>query len=391
METVILGAGAVGTVIAGQLARSKDVERIVVADVDPKKTAALKEKVRGTKIVAKRADARKVQDLVRVFKGSDMVVNATIPNFNLVVMEACLRAKCHYMDMSTGGPKEATDTPELREQMAFDGRFKKAGLTAMLSMGVDPGASNIFARYLANRMERVDDVLIRDGDNSSVEGYSFAALFSPSTLIEECLLPPLVYRNGKFQRVQPLTGKEIYEFPQPIGQLVTFLVDHEEVETLPLNIKGVKNCDFRYALGEQFVEGLKLLDSIGLTKTRPIRVGKTMVVPKDVLVTLLPDPKDLGPRVRGHTCVGTEVSGVMDGRPKRLYMYTIASHEECYEKYKVTGTSFQTGVPPAIGVEMMARGEITRKGTFTPEFLDPEPWPEELRKHGMPVEIRDMT
>lgn len=391
MRVLVLGAGAVGTVIADQLSRSKEVERIVVADIDPRKTRALKKKIGGTKVVVRKADASKLSDLVRVFKGNDMVVNATVPKYNLIVMEACLKAKCHYMDLSTGGPKEVTDTPELSEQMAYDERFRNAGLTAMLSMGVDPGTSNIFARYLANRMERVDEVLIRDGDNSTVDGVSFAALFSPATLIEECLLPPTVYRDGRFERTEPLSSREIYVFPQPIGPLTTFLVDHEEVETIPLNIKGIKRCDFRYALSEQFVETLKTLRSLGLTKDQPIRVGRFKVSPKDVLVSLLPDPKDLGPKVKGYTCVGTEVAGVQNGMPKRLYMYTMASHQECYEKYGVTGTAFQTGVPPAIGVEMLARGEITRKGTFTPELLDPEPWPEELRRHGMPVEIMDLT
>ena len=377
--------------VARQLAQSRHIDRIVAADIRPDKTTALVRRVRSKKVVSRRADARNVKDLVSAFRDVDMVVNATIPLLNIGVMKAALKAKVHYMDLATGGPKEATDAPELREQQAFDGAFRKAGLTALLSMGVDPGCSNIFARHLADRLDRVDELLVRDGDNSTVEGYSFAPLFSPDTLLEECLLPPLVYRSSRFERLEPLSGGEVYDFPDPVGPLPAYYVDHEEVETLPVNIKGLKRCDFKYALGEGFVQTLRALHEIGLLGTKPVRVGETNVVPKDLLVALLPDPAKLGPKVRGHSCVGVEASGREAGRGVRRYMYTLASHRECFEKHGVTATAFQTGVPPAIGVEMIARGEVTRTGTFTPELLDPEPWPEELAKHGMAVKVAELT
>ncbi len=363
----------------------------MAADIRPEKTAALIKRAHSKKVVPRRADAKNIKDLVGAFRDVDIVVNATIPLLNINVMKAALKADVHYMDLATGGPKEATDAPELREQQALDGAFKKAGLTALLSMGVDPGCSNIFARHLADRLDRVDELLVRDGDNSTVEGYSFAPLFSPDTLLEECLLPPLVYRSGRFERLEHLSGGEVYEFPDPVGPLPAYYVDHEEVETLPVNIKGLRKCDFKYALGENFVQTLRTLHEIGILGTKPVRVGGVRVVPKDVLVALLPDPAKLGPKVRGHSCVGVEARGREAGRRVRRYMYTVASHRDCYEKHGVTATAYQTGVPPAIGVEMIARGDITRTGTFTPELLDPEPWPEELARRGMAVKVADLA
>ena len=377
--------------VARQLAQSRHIDRVVAADIRHEKTMALVKRVRSKKVVPRRADARSVKDLVNAFGDVDMVVNATIPLLNIGVMKAALKSNIHYMDLATGGPKEATAAPELREQQAFDGAFRRAGLTALLSMGVDPGCSNIFARHLADRLDRVDELLVRDGDNSTVEGYSFAPLFSPDTLLEECLLPPLVFRGGVFERLEPLSGGDVYDFPDPVGPLPAYYVDHEEVETLPVNIKGLKKCDFKYALGESFVRTLRALHDIGLLGTEPVRVGRSKIVPKDLLVALLPDPAKLGPKVRGHSCVGVEASGREAGRKVRRYMYTLASHRECFEKHGVTATAFQTGVPPAIGVEMTARGNIKRTGTFTPELLDPEPWPRELARHGMAVKVAELT
>ncbi len=388
-DVMILGSGAVGTVIADQLSRSKHVDRVVAVDTDPAKTGALARKVRSRKVVRRRADARDVTGLAEAMGDVGMVVNATVPMFNLMVMRAALKAKVHYMDLATGGPKGSTEAPELAEQMALGARFGRAHLTALLSMGVDPGCSNIFARHLADRLDRVDELLVRDGDDSTVEGYSFAPLFSPDTLLEECLLPPLVYRNRRFERLAPLSGGEPYDFPRPVGRLPAYYVDHEEVETLPLNIKGLKRCDFKYALGEGFVRTLKALHEIGMTGTRPVRVGGSLVVPKELLVALLPDPATLGPRVRGHSCVGVEASGLEAGRRVRRYMYTLSSHGECFEEHGVTATAFQTGVPPAIAVEMIARGDIARTGAFTPELLDPTPWPAELARHGMAVKVAE--
>lgn len=388
---IILGAGAVGTVVAGQLAQSKHVDRVVAADISSEKTEALQRRVRSKKVETRTADARNVNGLANAFRDVDMVVNATVPMFNIHVMKAALKARVHYMDMSTGGPKEFSDVPELAEQLSYDGAFRKAGLTALLTMGVDPGCSNIFGKYLADGMDRVDELLVRDGDTSTVEGHSFAALFSPESLIEECLLPPLVLRDGKFKRLEPLSECQMYDFPKPVGPQMAYYVDHEEVETLPVNVKGLKRCDFMYALGESFVQTLKALRDVGVTGTEPVKVGKTKVVPRDLLISLLPDPAKLAPKVKGHSCVGVEASGLEGRRKVRRYMYTPASHSECYEKYGVTATSFQTGVPPAIGVEMMARGEITRKGAFTPESLDPEPWPKELARKGMPVKVKELS
>lgn len=390
-DVVILGAGAVGTVVAGQLAQSKHVDRVVAADINSEKTEALSKRVRSKKVVSKAADARSVRNLVRVFRDVDMVVNATVPLFNLNVMKAAAAAKVHYLDMSTGGPKEFSDVPELAEQLALSGTFEKAGLTALLSMGVDPGTSNIFARHLADGMDRVDELLVRDGDNSTVEGHSFAALFSPESLIEECLLPPLIFRDGRFKRLPPLGDGQMYDFPAPIGPQMAYYVDHEEVETFPVNFKGIKKCDFKYALGEGFVQTLKALRDIGITGTKAVKVRGTEVVPRDLLISLLPDPASLGPKVKGHSCVGVEAAGFEGRKRVRRFMYTSASHSECYEKHRVTATAFQTGVPPAIAVEMMARGEITRRGAFTPEMLDPEPWPKELARRGMPVKVLDLS
>lgn len=388
-DVLILGAGGVGTVIARELARSPTVGRLAVGDVDYDRARQVATGL-GDRATAVRVNAADRQQVREAMSGLDLVVNAAIPRFNLVVMEACLEAGCHYLDMASDGPVNLPGRVTIWQQLEYDGRFREAGLTAILCLGVDPGATGLFARWAADRMDTVEAIMIRDGDRSVAEGYRLAIYFSPDTSIEECLQPSYIYRDGEYVLGEPLeTGVETFDFPPPVGPLVVRSVPHEDVGTLPLHIgKGLRYVDFKYALDPGYVEVLKVLRMLGLHSKDPIRVGDALVAPRDVVTALLPKPAELGGRIKGHMCVGTLVRGTENGLPAEYFLYNLLDHEEVFRQHGVNATVWQTAIPAVVGVELMAEGHITRRGVLVPEQLDPEPFFPRLKARGWHVWVQ---
>lgn len=391
MKLLIIGMGGVGSVIAKTIARNNRFEEVVCADmrepqVNRVLSAIAKDNFKGLEL-----DAGNLENMRKAVARADIVINATVPRFNLQIMEACLAGGTHYIDMASDGPVVLPGRVDIYQQLAFDQRFKDAGLLAICGIGMDPGCSNIFARYLADQMDSVDEILIRDGDNSVVEGYRFALLFSPDTNIEECLQPHYYYENGEFKQGQPLvTGVGSFVFPKPLGKLKVYSISHEEVGTIPRYIfKGLKKCNFGYALPDQFVEVLKVLELLGLDGVEPIDVKGVKVKPRDVVTALLPDPADLAGKISGIACVGTLVKGIKDGKKVAKYMYNMVSHEEAYEQMQEQATSYQTGIPPALAAELLLEGVIKDTGAVPPEALDPKPFVERLPLYGLSIEIED--
>lgn len=404
MKVMVLGAGAIGSLTATLLARSKHVDELVVASRRLPQVRALVKKINKKHVKAKQLDCDKVGDMTKAFKGFDMVVNLVLPRFNLKIMDACLKAGVHYLDTATDlalATEKKGDrierTPE-QIQLDRDETWKDHDLTALLGWGCDPGLSNIFARLGADRLDRVDSIYVRDGDNSTIEGYDFATLWSADTLIEEVQMDALAFYDGKFVRVGTAEGAEVFNFPPPVGPQTVYNVDHEETNTLPLFIgKGLRNQDFKLSLPKEFAEFVRLAKKWGLTKADPIEVRskfrntKVKVAPRDVLTALLPQPVEMAANVRGATCVGSVVKGIKNGEPAGWFIYTLMDHQYCYQKYGYNAVSYTTGAPPVVGLEMFARHEITRRGVFPPEVLDPAPIIKHLPDWDIPYGERPET
>ncbi|HSW35157.1 MAG TPA: saccharopine dehydrogenase C-terminal domain-containing protein [Candidatus Limnocylindrales bacterium] len=390
MKALILGLGGVGTVIAKTLSRSKKFEHVVLSDINEKYIRELAKEL-GPVFSAKVIDANNVNHLAQAFKDVDLVINAVVPEFNYNVLDAAVAAKIHYLDLASHGPVRLPNRITIQEEIEkYDQKFRDIDRSAFLCSGIDPGATNIFARYLADQMDEVDDVLVRDADLSTVEGFELVIGFSPDTAIEECLQPYLNYENGTFVQGEALTWSEEFAFPAPIGKLKVYSVSHEEAGTIPLYLgKPIKNCNFGYALPESFVNMLKVLRMVGLNSTNPIEVKGVKVIPRDVVTTLLPNPLELGGKMKGYLCVGTLVRGTKNGKKIAKFMYSMETHENAYKQMGVAGVSFQTGVPAAVIADLFADGLITRRGAFPAEVIDPIPFVERLPHYGLHINIED--
>ncbi|MBU4532678.1 MAG: saccharopine dehydrogenase C-terminal domain-containing protein [Eubacteriales bacterium] len=392
MNLLILGMGGVGSVIAKTLAKNNKFDTVICADVNEEQVNKVVQAIGRDNFRARVVNAADFDSVREAARDVDLVINAVIPRFNLIIMEACLAAGSHYIDMASDGPVILPGRVDIFQQLALHDRFREAGLLALCCMGVDPGVTQIFARYLADEMDTVEEILVRDADVSEVEGYDFALYFSPDTAIEECLQPPLFYENGEFKLGDALeSGVEYFDFPEPIGRRKVYAVAHEEVGTIPRNITGLKKCDFKYALSDQFVEVLKVLRLIGLDSSEPIEVKGVRVRPRDVVTSLLPNPVDLAGKVKGLACVGTLVRGTKDGRMVEKFMYTSTSHEDAYQAMQEQAVSYQTGIPVAVAAELFADGLILERGAITADQLDPKPFVERLPRYGIPVVIEDRS
>lgn len=404
MKVVVLGAGAIGSVSATLLSKSAAVERLVIADRSLEAAKSLAEKLDRGRVEAVRVDASKVDSMVEAFKGFDLVLNLVLPRFNLKIMDACLKAGVHYMDAATDlalakeKPGEIVKAPPEALQLAYDAAFQKAGLTALLGMGQDPGISNILARTAADRLDVVQEIEVRDGDAGTVDGFEFASLWSVDTLIEEVLMPALAFRDGKLLRLGSLEGEEVFDFPPPVGPLTVYNVDHEETNTLPLTIgKGLQSMDFKIAIPEDLAHALKVFQRFGLHRGHPIEVEvkstgeKVKVAPRDMLAALMPDPKTLSDKAKGWAALAVVVRGLKDDAKAGWMLWMTLDHQECFRKYGFNATSYPVGAPMAMATEMMARGEIPRHGAFPLEVLDPAPFLKHFPEYGIMIQEKRLA
>jgi saccharopine dehydrogenase (NAD+, L-lysine-forming) len=394
MKAMVLGTGAVGSVTAEILGHAEEFDKVILADVNLERARRAEKKIASDKVTVQKVDASDVDNLTESIKGIDLVLNAVIPRFNMNIMQACLRAKANYSDMAWDVAVDKTKPGEIIKEtpamqyIKLDAEYKKAGIVGMMGLGCDPGLSNIFARMAANRMDKVKQILVRDGDNGAVAGHHFAPLWSPETLIEEVLMPATYYADGHYRKLKPFSGKEVYEFPDPIGKLPIYNVDHEEQETLPTFIgevlgKGCDYCDFKIALGDDYVEVINVLGKLGLDSTKKVDVKGVKVSPRDVVSAVLPDPSTLADRATGDCAIGTITKGVKDGKDVSYFIWTQLNHEKCHKDFGYSATAYSVGVPFAIGAILFAQGKVKQKGVFPPEMLDPEPFVKMLPKYGM--------
>jgi saccharopine dehydrogenase (NAD+, L-lysine-forming) len=393
VKVLVLGAGAVGTVSALKFVQDAMLEQLVIADAVSARASLLADRLRDPRVSFRRLDAGNRAAVVDAIRetGATIVLNAALPATNLEVMRACLAAGCDYIDMASGGSDD-DGIPKLEDQFALDAEFKAAGRMALLGMGADPGTTNVYAAYAAKHLlDEVHELRVRDGDNSVCQGHDgFVAAFSPWVFIDECLCKAIAYRDGRYHLEAPLTGFEPFEFPE-LGVLNCYYVDHEESKTLPRFFPTARVVDFKLCMDDVTVETLRVMQRLGLAGKRRVRVGDTSVVPRDLVVSLLPDPKDLAGRMRGKTCVGTLARGLKDGEPRSYYVYNVADHETVYRELGVQATAYQTGIPPVIAARLIQEGRWAGPGVRSPEEFDPDPFLERLAREGMPWQVRDDT
>jgi saccharopine dehydrogenase-like NADP-dependent oxidoreductase len=393
MRVLQLGVGSVGEVTARTIAGIPEVTSVLLADIDEDRARAVAARLPAGKAATRRLDVFDGRALRAALGESDLVINALIPEVNLDVMKACLETGTHYVDMAAAGPRDVVGTADVDEELALDNEFRSAGLTALVFFGIDPGASDVFARVLYDQFDTLERLTVLDGDASSADGVDFAPSFSPATMVEECLiLPPHAFENGRLIRRRPLSKKFEFTFPEPVGRLTVWNVDHEESQLMPLFLsdKGLRHADFFIALDQEWVNLLLAWRKLGFDHNREIEFQGARFRPLDLLVSRLPKSVDLIGKMHGAVCVGTLAEGTIEGKRVRRFMYQMTSHDEAYEKHGVQGTGWQTGVPAACAAIMLVRGQVPRPGVFAPEQIDPAPFLELMTKHGTPWAVLDL-
>jgi saccharopine dehydrogenase (NAD+, L-lysine-forming) len=387
----MLGAGAVGTVSALKFVREGVLEKLVIADAVSARASLLADRLKDPRVSSIQLNAGDRPQVVRTIRetGATIVLNAALPATNIEVMRACLEAGCHYIDLASGGSDD-DGIPKLEDQFALDADFKAAGRIALLGMGADPGTTNVYAAYARKHLlDVVTELRVRDGDNSVCQGHDgFVAAFSPWVFIDECLCKAVSFRDGRYHLEDPLTGFEPFDFPE-LGILNCYYVDHEESKTLPRYFPEARVVDFKLCMDDVTVETLRVMKRLGLSGKGGVRVGETTIAPRDLVVSLLPDPKDLAGRMRGKTCVGTLAKGMKNGQPRAFYIYNVADHETVYAELGVQATAYQTGIPPVIAARLIDDGRWAGPGVRSPEEFDPDPFMERLAREGMPWHVRD--
>src|SRR3954452_24739020 len=395
MRILVLGAGGVGAAFAAIARRRPFFDHMVLADLDPARARAAVAGLDDGRFSAAGIDAsdrRAIVELARAER-ADLILNACDPRLTPPIFEAALEARCTYLDMamtlSRRHPERPFEQPGVMlgdEQFAAAGDWEAAGLLALVGIGVEPGLSDVFARYAQDHLfSAIDEVGVRDGADLAVEGYAFAPTFSIWTTIEECLNPPLVWeRERGFYTTEPFSEAEIFDFPEGIGPIECVNVEHEEVVLVPREIE-CKRVTFKYGLGEEFIDVLKTLHKLGLDSTEPLSVRGVEVAPRDVLAAALPDPATLGERMHGKTCAGTLVTGTgKDGQPRATYLYHVAENERTMREYGAQAVVLQTALNPVVALELLAAGTWKGTGVLGPEAFDAVPFLELLAEYGEP-------
>jgi len=385
MRILIIGAGGVGSAAARILRRRNFFDAVVIADYDPARPQALVDELRDERFSAAQVDASDAGSVAALIRehGATHVLNAVDPRFVMPIFDGAFAAEATYLDMAMSLSQRHPDRPYEEvgvklgdEQFAKEGEWKDAGRLALVGIGVEPGLSDVFARYAEDELfDEIDELGVRDGANLVVEGYDFAPSFSIWTTIEECLNPPVVFERDKGWYVtEPFSEPEVFDFPEGIGPVECVNVEHEEVLLMPRWTKA-KRVTFKYGLGDEFIEVLKVLNKLGLDKTEPLTVKGVEVSPRDVVAAALPDPATLGDKMSGKTCAGVWVTGTgKDGKPRSTYLYHVADNEQTMREDNSQAVVWQTAINPVIALELLARGTWSGVGVLGPEAFDAKPF-----------------
>ena len=387
-KALIIGCGGVAGVTIHKCCQNSEVyEEIMIASRTKSKCDALKAKLEGTtktKIHTAQVDADNVSELVALIQSfkPDVVINLALPYQDLTIMDACLETKTHYVDTANYEPLD-TAKFEYKWQWAYREKFKEAGICALLGSGFDPGVTSVFSAYaMKHYFDEIHYIDILDA-NGGDHGYPFATNFNPEINIREITANGSYWENGDWVETEPLEIKRVFNFPQ-IGEKDMYLLHHEELESLALNIKGIKRIRFFMTFGQSYINHLNCLQNVGMTSIEPIEFNGQQIVPLQFLKAVLPDPATLGPRTHGKTNIGCIFKGVKDGVEKTYYVYNVCDHQECYKEVESQAISYTTGVPAMIGAMLIMDGTWTKPGVYNIEEFDPDPFMDALNKWGLP-------
>lgn len=387
-KALIIGCGGVAGVAIFKCCKNSDVfSEIMIASRTKSKCDAVKEKLQGntkTVIHTAQVNADSVAELVALMKEfkPDICLNVALPYQDLTIMDACLECGVDYVDTANYEPED-TAKFEYKWQWAYRERFEQAGITALLGSGFDPGVTGVFCAYAQkhyfDEIEYIDILDCNGGDH----GYPFATNFNPEINIREFSANGSYIENGKWVETKPMEIKRVYDFPE-VGEKDMYLLHHEELESLALNIKGIKRIRFFMTFGQSYLTHLKCLENVGMTSIVPIDYEGKKIVPLQFLKAVLPDPASLGPRTKGKTNIGCIMQGRKDGKDVKYYVYNVCDHQECYKEAGSQAISYTTGVPAMIGAMMVMTGKWKKPGVYNIEEFDPDPFMEALNKWGLP-------
>lgn len=405
---LIIGSGGVSQVATYKAAANYDVfSKITLASRTKSKcdkiAKFIKERL-GVEIQTAQIDADDTDAVVSLIKktGAEILLNVALPYQDLTLMDACVKAKINYIDTAN---YEHPDTAkfEYKLQWAKDGEFKKAGVLGLLGSGFDPGVTNVFCayaqQYLFDEIHYIDILDCNAGDH----GYAFATNFNPEINLREVSANGRYWKktndsvnerktnwkNDEWVETKPMEIGFKWDYPE-IGIKDSYLLYHEELESLSKNIKGLKQIRFFMTFGQSYLTHMKCLENVGMLRIDEVKHNGVKIVPIQFLKTLLPDPASLGARTKGKTNIGCVIRGVKDGKERQIYIYNVCDHEECYAETGAQGVSYTTGVPAMIGAKMIAQNKWNGKGVFNMEEFDAKPFMDELNKQGLPWKIIEM-
>ncbi|HXF84303.1 MAG TPA: saccharopine dehydrogenase C-terminal domain-containing protein [Anaerolineales bacterium] len=402
MRVLLVGVGGVGEAIATIAKPRPWIELMVLADYNLARAQEVQRKLGeayAQRFPVEFVDASRQEDIEALAKKYkvDLIMNAVDPIFNKQIFDAAYNVGVTYMDMAMTLSEPHPTEPFRKTGVKLgDYQFERAkdweqkGLLALVGIGVEPGMADVFARYAQDYLfDEIEEIGIRDGSNIKIDGYEFAPNFSIWTTIEECLNPPVIWEKDKgWFTTEPFSEPEVFDFPE-IGPVEVVNVEHEEVLLVPRWVK-TKRVTFKYGLGKEFIEVLKVLHKLGLDRKEKINVKGVMVAPRDVVAACLPDPARLGDRMRGKTCAGTWVKGIKNGQKKEVYLYQIADNEECMKVWGCQAVVAQTAFNPVIAMDLLEHGVWKGVGVLGPEAFDPVPFMEKMAEYGFPYGIKEM-
>lgn len=386
-RVLIIGAGGVANVVVAKCCQNPEVfQKIMIASRTKSKCDALKEKFDGGKTIITTAqlDADNTDEIVKLINEyePEMVINVALPYQDLTIMDACLETGVHYLDTANYEPPNIPKF-EYKWQWAYKEKFEKAGLTAILGCGFDPGVTGVFSAYaLKHYFDEIHYIDILDA-NGGDHGYPFATNFNPEINIREISANGRYWEKGNWVETDPLEIKRVYDFDQ-IGEKDAYLLYHEELESLAVHMPGIKRIRFFMTFSEKYITHLNVLKNVGMTSIEPIEIEGVKIQPLQFLKAVLPDPATLGPRTKGKTNIGCIYQGIKDGKPVSYYVYNVCDHQSCYKEVGSQAISYTTGVPAMIGAKLLLEGKWKKPGVYNVEEFDPDPFMEQLNKQGLP-------
>jgi len=393
-KVLIVGAGGVGSVVVHKCAQVPQAfPGIVLASRTVSKCEAIRDSVKertGREIEVAKVDADNVAEMTALINRVKpaLVLNVALPYQDLAIMDACLAAGVDYLDTANYEPPDEAKF-SYSWQWPYHDKFKAKGLMALLGSGFDPGVTNVYCAYAAKHyFDEIHSIDILDA-NAGDHGHPFATNFNPEINIREVTARGRYWENGQWLETDPLSVKQSFDFPQ-IGEKNAYLMYHEELESLVKNIKGLKRIRFWMTFSDNYLKHLEVLQNVGMTGIEPVVFEGREIIPLQFLKALLPDPASLGPRTKGKTCIGNVIEGTKDGKPRKIYIYNVCDHQECYREVGSQAISYTTGVPAMIGAMMMVTNVWRAKGVFNMEQLDPDPFMEALNRYGLPWEVKEL-